>query len=138
MLNYNGFCQLISKSDVIINNLSGDLGVTKASVLKQTHKFFNDKNVIVQTGGVHETGYKVGLYLQSAGSAGVVAQTLPLAKLAGVRDLQILKGQPYLAVAILTTGALFFYKCRAVAGNNAIRKILVTTADTLALPPKSI
>jgi hypothetical protein len=48
-----------------------------------------------------------------------VTHTLGLAKLAGVSGLQILQAQPILAVAIPTTGAIFFYGCGAIVRNNA-------------------
>jgi hypothetical protein len=91
----------------------------------------------VQAGGVHGTVYKLGSYLQSAGSAGLVSNTLAMAKLAGVIGLQILKSQPMLAVAIPTTGAIFFYGCAAIIGNNTVGKVLVTTGDVLSVPMKS-
>ena len=138
VLDFNGFCRLVSKSDVIISNISSDLGVTKLSVMEQAQKFFQEKNIVVQAGGVHGTVYKVGSYLQSAGSAGLVTQTLALAKLAGVSGLQILKVQPALAIAIPTTGAMFFYGCGAIVGNNTIGKALVTTGNILALPMKGV
>ena len=47
-----------------------------------------------------------------------------------------MKAQPALAVAIPTTGAMFFYGCGAIAVNNTIKKVLVTTGDVLALPMK--
>ena len=106
--------------------------------MEQAQNFFRDKNVIVQAAGAQGTLYKVGSYLQSAGSAGLVANTLALAKLAGVSGLQILKAQPYLAVAIPTTGAMFFYGCGAIAGNTTIGKALITTGDALALPMKGV
>ena len=68
----------------------------------------------------------------------LVANTIAFAQLAGVSGLQILKAQPYLAVAIPTTGAMFFYGCGAIAGNNGIGKALVTTGDALALPMKGV
>lgn len=138
VLDYNGFCNLVSKSDLIVNTLSSDLEITRESAMKQAQNFFSDKNVIVQSGGVQGTLYKVGSYLQSAGSAGLVAKTLGLAKVAGVSGLQILQAQPYLAVAIPTTGAIFFYGCGMVAGNNTIGKAFITTGDTLALPMKGV
>ena len=138
MLDYNGFCNLVSKSDVILSTISSDLGVTKISAMEQAHKFFQDNNIVVQATGVHGTVYKVGSYLQSAGSAGLVSQTLALAKLAGVSGLQILQVQPALAIAIPTTGAMFFYGCGAIAGNNTIGKVLVTTGNILALPMKGV
>lgn len=138
VLDYNGFCNLVSKSDVIISTISSDLGVTKVSAIEQAQKFFQDKNIVVQPGGVQGTVYKVGLYLQSAGSAGLVTQTIALAKLAGVSGLRILRAQPALAVAIPTTGAIFFYGCGAIVGNNIIGKALVTTGDVLALPMKGV
>jgi hypothetical protein len=49
-----------------------------------------------------------------------------------------LQAQPALAVAILTTGAIFFYACGAVTRNNPIGKALVTTGDILALPMKGV
>ena len=138
VLDYNGFCSFVSKSDVILSTISSDLGVTKASAMEQAQKFFQDNNVVVQAGGVHGTVYKAGSYLQSAGSAGLVCQTLALARLAGGNGLQILQAQPALAIAIPTTGAMFFYGCGAVFGNNVIGKVFVTTGDVLALPMKGV
>ena len=40
VLDYNGFCNLVSKSDIIINTLSSDFGVTKVSAMEQAQKFF--------------------------------------------------------------------------------------------------
>ena len=138
VLDYNGFCSLVSKSDVILSTISSDLGVTKASAMVQAQKFFQDKNVVVQAGGVQGVVYKAGSYLQSAGSAGLVSQTLALAKLAGVSGLQVLQAQPALAIAIPTTGAMFFYGCGALAGNNTVGKVLVTAGDAFALPMKGV
>ena len=121
MLDYNGFCNLVSKSDIIVNNLSYDLKITKESAMEQVQNLFRDKTVIVQAGGAQGTIYKVASYLQSAGSG-----------------LQILKAQTYLAVVIPTTGDIFFYGCGAIAGNNSIGKALITTADALALPMKYV
>ena len=138
VLDYNGFCSLASELDVILSTISSDLGVTKVSAMEQAQKFFQDKNIVVQAGGVQGAVYKVGSYLQSAGSAGLVSQTLALAKLAGVSGLQILQAQPALAIAIPTTGAIFFYGCGAVFGNNTIGKVFVTTGDIFALPMKGV
>ena len=138
LLDYDGFCKIVSKSDLILSTISSDLGITKFSAMEQAQKFFQDKNIVVQAGGVHGALYKAGSYLQSAGSAGLVAETLGLAKLAGVSGLQILKAQPALAIAIPTTGAMFFYGCGAIVGNNTIGKALVTTGDILAIPMKSV
>ena len=138
VLDYDGFCKLVSQSDTIISNLSSDLVITKKSAMQKAQNFFIDKNVIVQAEGVQGGIYKVGSYLQSAGSAGFVANTLALAKVAGVSGLQILKAQPYLAVAIPTTGAMFFYGCGAIVGNNTFGKALITAGDALALPMKGV
>lgn len=138
VLDYNGFCKLVSKSDVLISTLSSELGVTKVSAMEQAQKFFQDKNVVVQAGGIQGAIYKTGFYLQAVGSAGLVAKTIGIAKLAGVSGLQILKAQPALAVAIPTTGAIFFYGCGLVAGNSTIGKAFVTTGDAFALPMKGI
>jgi hypothetical protein len=138
VLDYNGFCELASKSDMIIDTISSNLVITKESAMQQAQNFFSNKNIIVQAGGAQGTFYKLGSYLQSAGSAGLVANTLGLAKLAGVSGLQILKAQPMLAIAIPTTGAMFFYGCGAIVGNNTFGKVLVTTGDVLAIPMKGV
>lgn len=52
--------------------------------------------------------------------------------------LQVLKSQPGLIFAIPTIGAMFFYSCRTVVGNNAIGKALTTTGYVLALPMKGL
>ena len=138
VLDYNGFCEFASNSDMIIDSISSKLVITKESAMQQAQNFFSNKNVIVQAGGVQGTLYRVGSYFQSAGSAGLLANTLGLAKLAGVSGLEILKAQPMLAVAIPTTGAMFFYGCGAIVGNNTVGKVFVTTGDALALPMKGV
>ena len=138
VLDYDGFCRLVSQSDVIMQTLSYDLEITKQSAIEQAQLFFSDKNVIVQAEGIQGVVYKVGSYVQSAGSAGLVANTIALAQLAGVTGLQILKAQPLLVVAIPTTGAMFFYGCGAIVGNNTVGKALITTGDILALPMKGV
>lgn len=138
VLDYDGFCRLVSNSDVLFDTLSTELDITRQSALQQAQEFFKNKNVVVQAGGVQGTLYKVGSYLQSAGSAGLVAHTLAIAKLAGVTGLQILRAEPLLVVAIPTTGAMFFYGCGAIAGNTTVGKVLITTGDMLALPMKGV
>ena len=91
VLDYDGFCNLVSKSDIIFSTLSSDLEIAKESVMEQAKNFFCDKNLIVQARSVQGTLYKMGSYLQSAGSAGLVAHTLSLSQIDGVTGLQILK-----------------------------------------------
>jgi hypothetical protein len=134
IFDYDGFCRLVSESDMILDTVSCRLSITKHEAMNQAQLFFQDKNIIVQASGAQGALYKAGSYLQSAGSAGLVANTLALAKLAGVSGLQILKAQPILVVAIPTTGAIFFYACGAIVGNNAFGKSLVTTGDLLSFP----
>jgi len=138
LLDYEGFCQIASKSDIIINTLASNLEITNESALEQVQNFFRDKTVIVQASGVQGTIYKAGSYIQSAGSAGLVANTLALARLAGVSGVQVLKAQPMLAIAIPTTGAMFFYGCAAIVGNNTIGKVCTSAGDVLALPMKGV
>jgi len=138
VLDYNGFCALASDSEMILNTISSNLAISQESTMQQAQNFFNNNNILVQAEGVQGTVYKLGSYLQSAGSASVVVKTLGLAKLAGVTGLQILRAQPILVVAIPTTGAIFFYGCGAIVGNNAIGKALVTTGEVLAIPMKGV
>ena len=136
VLDYEGFCRLVSNSDVIFNTLASELEITQQSAIQKAQEFFSNKNVVVQSGGVQGNLYQLGSYLQSAGSAGLVAKTLALSKLAGVNGLQILQAQPFLAIAIPTTGAMFFYGCGAIVGNNTVGRALITTGDVCALPMK--
>jgi hypothetical protein len=138
VLDYNGFCRLASESDRIIDAISYNLVISRSSAMQQAEKFFSNKTVIVQASGIQGTFYKIGSYLQSAGSAGLVSKTLGLAKLAGVSGVQILKAQPMLAIAIPTTGAIFFYGCGAIVGDNVLGKALITTGDALACPMKGV
>lgn len=138
LFDYNGFCQLASESSLILDTVSYNLGISKDEAIEQAQNFFNSRNVIVQAGGLQGALYKVGSYVQSAGSAGLVANTMGLAKLAGVSGLQILKAQPILAIAIPTTGAIFFYGCGAILGNNTLGKTFVTIGDILVVPMKGV
>lgn len=138
VLDYNGFCSLVSNSDVIISNIASELGITKDSAIEQAKQFFAKKNVVVQPTGVQGIIYKAGAYLQSAGSASLVVNTIATGQLAGVTGLQVLQAQPLLAVAVPTTGAMFFYGCDCMVGNNALGKALTTTGDILAVPMKVI
>ena len=138
VLDFDGFCQLVSKSDLIINTVSSDLAISRSVALEYAQEFFKDKNIVVQATGLQGAMYKVGSYVQSAGSAGLVAHTMTLAKLAGASGIQILKSQPALVIALPFTGAMFFYGCGAIAGNNTIGKYLTTAGDVLALPMKAV
>lgn len=84
VLDSNGFCNLVSKSNLVISTISSDLGVSKISAIEQGQKFFQDKNIVVEAEGFQGAVYKVGSYLHSAGSAGLVIQTFGFAKLAGL------------------------------------------------------
>ena len=59
VLDYDSFCRLVSKSDIILDTLASDLDITPQLALEEAQRFFSDKNVIVQA-----TLYKVGSYLQ--------------------------------------------------------------------------
>ena len=138
VLDYNGYCNLVSKSDMILTTISSELEITKASAMEQAVQFFKEKNVIVQAEGVQGALYKLGTYLQSAGSAGLVTHTVGLARLAGVNGLPVLKAQPALALAIPTCGAMFFYGLGTIAGNGTISRGLITTGDLLAMPMRGV
>lgn len=138
VLDYNGFCSLVNGSDRIIVTLANDLQMTQGAVLEQAQQFFADKNVVVQASGLQGAVYKVGSAVQTADSASLVAHTISMAKLAGVTGLQILKAQPAMVIALPTTGAMFFYGCSALVGNNPVGRICGTTADILALPMRGI
>ncbi len=72
VLDYNGFYNFVSGADIIISNLFSNLGITKVLGMEKAQKFFYKRNVIVQAAGVHEAVCKVGSYLQSADSVGLV------------------------------------------------------------------
>jgi hypothetical protein len=89
----------------------------------QAQNVFREKNVIVRPAGVQGPLYKSGSYLQLVvGSYKLTPNIVVMAKLAEVNGLQILKVQPFLAVAILTTGAVFFYRCVAIVMENIAEK----------------
>lgn len=138
LLDYEGFCQFISKSELILDNVATELQITPKSAVEQAKTFFKNRNVIVQATGVQGCVYKLGFYFEAAGSAAVVANTLTLAKLAGVSGFQVLKAQPILAIAIPTTGAMFFYGCATIAANTTLGKVLTSTGDVLAFPLKGM
>ena len=134
VIDYNEFRTLAMNADMIIDGVSHNLSISKKSAIRQAYNFFETKTVMVQVGGIQGALYQVGAQLQSAGSAGLVANNIGLARLAGINGLQILQAQPILALAIPTTGAIFFYGCGAIAGENPVGKILITAGDALALP----
>lgn len=47
VLDFDGFCSFVSKSDVILSTISSDLGMTKVSAMEHAQKFFQDKNIVV-------------------------------------------------------------------------------------------
>lgn len=52
VLDYDDFCKFASQSNIIMSTISSDLHLTKESAMQQAQNFFNDKNVIVQAGGI--------------------------------------------------------------------------------------
>lgn len=138
VLNYNSFCRFVSSSDFIVSTIVDDLDITKQSALEQAKIFFEGKNVVVQATGIQGKVYKVGSYLQSASSAVLVTRTLAYARLAGVNGLRVLKAEPMLAIALPTTGAIFFYGCAAIAGNHTVGRVCASTGDICATPMKGV
>lgn len=136
VLDYQGFCNLITESETIVDGISNKLLIPKELVLLKANNFLIEENVIVQANGIQGAVYKIGSTLQSGGSALLVTRTLAMAKIVGGNGLQLLRSQPALAIALPTTGAIFFYGCGAIVGDNVVGKILVTTGDVLALPMK--
>lgn len=130
VLDYAGFCRLVSQSDVIRQNLSYDLEITQKSALEKAQFFFTSKNVLVQAGGIQGVIYKVGSYGQSTGSAALVVNTIALAQLAVITGLQILKAQPLLVIAIPTTGDIIALPMKDIEimwnsyGNIRVQKVL--------------
>ena len=108
ILGYNGFYSLVTQLNIIFNTISAELGVSKLRAIKKAQLFFQDKQVVIQSTGVQGAIYIVGSYFQGATSAGLVARTVGLARLAGVSGLSILKAQFALIITIPTTGAIFF------------------------------
>jgi hypothetical protein len=52
VLDYNGFCQLVSESDIILDTISSNLAIIKKSSMQQAQNFFSKNNVLVQAGGI--------------------------------------------------------------------------------------
>lgn len=134
LLDYDGFCKLVAKSDTIVTTLSSNLQITPDSVIEKAQNFFRGRTIIVQAEGVQGAIYKVGSYIQSAGSASLVMNTMGLARLAGVSGFSILQAQPMLFFAVPTLGFMFFQSCGSIVGNNVVGKMFITVGDVLGLP----
>lgn len=127
------FCHLV-ENDMFVNNVSKALGISQGEAGHQIADFFSDKMLLVQQKGVQGYVSKIGTFAQTAGSASMVARTVTMAKVAGVSGLKVVKAQPLLVVALPTVGAMFFYGCGTIVGNNTIGRTCNTIGNVLNLP----
>lgn len=128
------FCRLVDQQQVFLNNVSQVLNVDSTEAGKQIAKFFEDHQILVQPTGVQGAFYKVATYLQSGGSALLVARTITMAKAAGATGAAVIKTQPMLLVAIPTTGAIFFHGLGMLAGNNTFGRTCDMVGNFFILP----
>ena len=60
VFDYNGFCQLVDNSDMILDKVSAKLTISKELAMEQAQFFFNTNKIIAQAERVL---YSAGLYL---------------------------------------------------------------------------
>lgn len=134
ILTNDSFCHLVEESQLFITNVSNALNIDEGQAIGQISEFFENKNLLVQQTGLQGYLYKVGTFVQTAGSATMVSRTVTMAKAAGVDGLTILRAQPFMIIAIPTVGAIFFHGCGSIAGNNTVGRTFNTIGNTLNLP----
>jgi len=130
----NSFCRLVEGTEEFISDVAMTLNVDESQALTAISDFFSDRAILVQQSGIQGHLYKVGTFIQTAGSAAMVAKTMSIAKMAGVTGLQIIKAQPLVVVALPTVGAIFFHGCGSIIGNNTVGRTFNTIGNVLNLP----
>jgi hypothetical protein len=134
VLTDNSFCQLSQNPQSFIDDVAVALNMDNKQSIREIAKFFEDKTILVQQGGVEGYLYKVGTFAQTAGTASMVARTISLAQAAGVSGIKILRAQPLMLVAVPTVGAMFFHGCGTLIGNNTVGRTCNTIGNILNLP----
>lgn len=134
LLTDDSSCKLIQNQNVFVAGVGDQLGVDTTKAVGAIGDFFKDKTVLVQQTGLEGYVYKMGTFVQTAGSASLVGKTIILAQAAGVTGLQIIQAQPFLVVALPTVGAMFFHGCGSIAGNNLVGRTCNTIGNTLNIP----
>ena len=130
----NYFCQLVEETEEFISDIASSLKARDEQAISAVSNFFKDRSILVFQSGVPGYFYKIGTYLQTAGSVTMVARTVLFAKLAGVSGLKILRTQPLLLITLPTVGAMFFHGCGSLAENTTIGRTFNTIGNTLNLP----
>jgi len=130
----NSFCQLVEETEELISDIALSLKVSDEQAISAVSNFFKDRSILVSQSGAPGYFYKIGTYLQTAGSATMVARTVSFAKMAGVSGLKILQTQPLLLITLPTVGAMFFHGCGSLAGNTTVGRTFNTIGNTLNLP----
>ena len=130
----NSFCQLVKETEEFISDVAVSLDVSNEQAVSAVSNFFKDRSILVSQSGVPGYVYKIGTYLQTAGSATMVARTVSFAKMAGVSGLKIIQTQPLLLITLPTVGAMFFHGCGSLTGNTTIGRTFKTIGNILNLP----
>lgn len=76
----DSFCNLVNQNEFFINNVSKSLNIDKNQAVNEISEFFRDKTLLVQQTGLQKSIYRVGTFVQTAGSASLTARTLVMAK----------------------------------------------------------
>jgi hypothetical protein len=128
------FYQLMHNRESFVANISESLNITNFETGNAVKEFFENKKLLVQPTGLEGNLYTLGTYLQGLGSTLMTVRTLIMSKPLQVTGLPLLEAQPFLVVAVPTVGAIFFYSCGSIIGNNTVGKVFNTVGNVLSFP----
>ncbi len=121
VLSKNSFSKIVKKQG-FVEDIRESLNLNQTETVDKIADFFRDKPVLVRPTGLEGFLYEVGTVSQTSGSTFLTVKTLIMSKTAGVTGAKLFLGQPFLAIALPTTGAIFFHMCAQVAGNNTVKR----------------
>lgn len=135
MLDYNDYCRFLAQGPKTIREMSYQLAIPEDEVMTKINGFFQENNMLISPSGIKGFAYRLGSYFQSGGTGIFLSRGLQAARVKGISGLEALSTQPYLFVAVLFTGSMFFYGCALLVGPETnVGKVCTTTGRVLGIP----
>lgn len=129
---------IFGANETISENISSILKIDVNTTKDAINDYFGKHIVIVQPKGLAGGVYVMGQWAQTLAPAYYTHQVVSMSSLLGNRGLYILGNRPLLAVAICTSGGLFFNGLGVVLGNNTAGNCCKTIGWALNRPMKGV
>ena len=88
--------------------VSDNIDLSREQTVTHISNFFDDRTLLVQSIGIGDITYQVGMFMETSLPGTFVGRTLVMARAADITEFQIIQAQFILIIALPIVGGLFF------------------------------